>query len=99
MILGFLTCNISFADNLKITSFSDINKARRLLIDIENSLNKDVNISSNLFVNKVFNNKAIESWNLFNNETGSVYENRLGNFFLADSNIDEKFNFDRLKEM
>ena len=91
--------NKVFADNLKITSFSDINKARRLLIDIENSLNKDVKISSNLFVNKIFNNKAIESWNLFNNETGSVYENRLGNFFLADSNIDEKFNFDRLKEI
>ncbi|MCH1613921.1 MAG: DUF262 domain-containing protein [Flavobacteriales bacterium] len=91
--------NKVFADNLKITSFSDINKARRLLIDIETSFNKEIKISSNLFVNKVFNNKAVESWNLFNNETGSIYENRLGNFFLADSNIDEKYNFARLKEI
>ena len=36
---------------------------------------------------------------MFDNETGSVYENRLGNFFLSDSNIDEKLNFDRLKEI
>jgi uncharacterized protein with ParB-like and HNH nuclease domain len=91
--------NKVFADNLKITSFSDINKARRLLIDIETSFNKEIKISSNLFVNKVFNNKAVESWNLFNNETGSIYENRLGNFFLAESNIDEKYNFARLKEI
>ena len=88
-----------YADNLKITSFSDTSKAKRLLIDIETSLNKNAKISHNLFVNKVFNNDAIESWNSFNNETGSVYENRLGNFYLADSTISERFNFDRLKEI